>query len=81
MSSNVIYNNNDEAIGYYNDLYKTFTEEIKRMLDGHDIEGAKEQMEYLEELSELANYDGLIVLSMNNGMGFTAKPYAPEKGE
>lgn len=81
MSSNVIYNNNDETIGYYNDLYKIFTEEIKRMLDGHDIEGAKEQMEYLEELSDLANYDGLVILSMNNGMGFTAKPYAPEKGE
>lgn len=81
MSSNVIYNNNDETIGYYNDLYKIFTEEIKRMLDGHDVEGAKEQMEYLEEMSELANYDGLIVLSMNNGMGFTAKPYEPEKGE
>ena len=81
MSSNVIYNNNDETIGCYNDLYKIFTEEIKRMLDGHDIEGAKEQIEYLEEMSELANYDGLIVLSMNNGMGFTAKPYAPEKGE
>lgn len=81
MSSNVIYNNNDETIGYYNDLYKVFAEEIKNNLDSHDIEGAKEQMEYLEEMSELANYDGLIVLSMNNGMGFTAKPYEPEKGE
>lgn len=81
MSSNVIYNNNDETIGYYNDLYKMLTDEIKRMLDGRNIEGAKEQIEYLEELSDLANYDGLIVLSMNNGMGFTAKPYAPEEGE
>lgn len=81
MNSNVIYNNNDETIGYYNDLYKVFADEIKRMLDGHDIEEAKEQIDYLNDLSELANYDGLIVLSMNNGMGFTAKPYEPEKGE
>ena len=81
MSSNVIYNNNDETIGYYNDLYKVFADEIKNNLDGHDIEGAKEQIEYLEEMSDLANYEGLIILSMNNGMGFTAKPYEPEKGE
>lgn len=81
MTDNVIYNNNDETIGYYNDLYKMFADEIKTMLDGHNIEGAKEQIEYLEEMSDLANYDGLIILSMNNGMGFTAKPYAPEKGE
>ncbi len=81
MSSNVIYNNNDETIGYYGDLYKIFTEEIKSMLDGHDIEGAKEHIDYLEEMSDLANYDGLIILSMNNGMGFTAKPYEPKKGE
>ena len=81
MSSNVIYNSNDETIGYYNDLYNIFAEEVKKMLDGHDIEGAKEQMDYLNDLSDLANYDGLIILSMNNGMGFTAKPYAPEKGE
>lgn len=81
MTNNVIYNNNDETIGYYNDLYEIFTDEIKRMLDEQDIEGAKEQIDYLEKMSDLANYDGLIVLSMNNGMGFTANPYAPEKGE
>lgn len=76
--SNIIYNQNDEAIGYYSDLYKMFADEVKRMLDGRYIEGAMEQMEYIDELSELANYDGLIIVSDNNGMGFTAKPY---KGE
>ena len=76
---NVIYNNNDETIGYYNDLYKIFANLIKEMLDSRDIEGAKEQLEYLDEMGDYANYDGLLVLSENNGMGFTCKPYREEK--
>lgn len=76
---NVIYNNNDETIGYYNDLYAMFYSIINDALKSRDIDTAKEQLEYLEEMSEWANYNDLLVLSMNNGMGFTAKPY--KKGE
>lgn len=76
---NVIYNNNDETIGYYNDLYAMFYSIINDALKSRDIDTAKEQLEYLEEMSEWANYDDLLILSMNNGMGFTAKPY--KKGE
>ena len=76
---NVILNNNDESIGYYNDLYAMFYDVIVDALKSRDIETAKEQLEYLDEMGEHANYDGLLVLSMNNGMGFTCKPY--EKGE
>lgn len=79
MSDNIIYNNDDETIGYYNDLYKTFQEIIINAIKTHDLEEAQAQLEYLQEMSEWANYDGLLVLSMNNGMGFTCKPY--EKGE
>lgn len=77
---NVIYNNNDETIGYYNDLYAMFYSIINDALKSRDIDTAKEQLEYLEEMSEWANYDDLLILSMNNGMGFTAKPYK-KKGE
>lgn len=76
---NVIYNNDDETIGYYNDLYAMFYSIIDDALKSRDIDTAKEQLEYLEEMSEWANYDDLLILSMNNGMGFTAKPY--KKGE
>ena len=74
-NDNVIYNDRDETIGYYNDLYKIFSDLIKEMLDSRNIEGAKEQLEYLDEMGDYANYDGLLVLSDNNGMGFTCKPY------
>lgn len=75
---NVIYNNNDETIGYYNDLYAMFYSIINDALKSRDIDTAKEQLEYLEEMSKWANYDDLLVLSMNNGFGFTAKPYKKE---
>lgn len=72
---NVIFNDRDESIGYYNDLYAVFYSVIVDALKSRDIETAKEQLEYLDEMSEYANYDGLLVLSENNGMGFTCKRY------
>ena len=81
MSDNIILNDKDESIGYYNDLYKVFENVIVDAIKSHDIEMAKEQLEYLEEMSEWTNYEGLLVLSMNNGMGFTCRPYKQEEGE
>lgn len=75
MNNNIIYNDKDETIGYYNDLYKLYEGEITRAVKTRNIEGAKQYLEELDEMSELANYDGLIILSDNNGMGFTARPY------
>lgn len=77
---NVILNDMDESIGYYKDLYAMFESVIIDALKAHDTETAQEQVEYLMELDEWKDYDGLLVLSMNNGMGFTAKPYE-KKGE
>ena len=77
---NIIYTDNDEAIGFYNDLYKLFVEQIINLLNSRDIENAQTQIENLNDLAELCNYDGLIIVSDNNGMGFTASKYEP-KGE
>jgi len=76
---NVILNDMDESIGYYKDLYAMFVDVIEDALKKGDTDTAQEQIEYLVELDEWKDYDGLLVLSMNNGMGFTAKPY--KKGE
>lgn len=76
--NNIITNDRDEVIGYYNDLYKMYVEEITNLLNGRNIEEAQLQLENLNEMAELCNYDGLIVLSDNNGMGFTASKYEPE---
>lgn len=78
MEDNVILNDMDESIGYYKDLYAMFESVIVDALKSKDTETAQEQIEYLIELDEWKDYDGLLVLSMNNGMGFTAKPYENE---
>lgn len=76
---NVIFNDMDESIGYYKDLYASIASVAFDALKDGDTETAQEQVEYLLELDEWKDYDGLLVLSMNNGMGFTCKPY--KKGE
>lgn len=79
MSDNIIFNSMDESIGYYDDLYKSLADVAKQAIDDGDIELAKEQLEYLGELSEWDMYADLLVLSMNNGMGFTCNPYKPKE--
>lgn len=75
---NVILNDMDESIGYYKDLYAMFVSVIEDALKKHDSELAQEQVGYLVELDEYKDYDDLLIISDNNGMGFTCRPY---KGE
>ena len=78
MKDNVILTDMDESIGYYKDLYAMFVDVIKDALNDGEVTTAKEQIEYLEEMDEYREFPDLLVLSMNNGMGFTCKPYQPE---
>ena len=50
MKDNVILTDMDESIGFYKDLYAMFVDVIKGALDGGDVDTAKEQIEYLEEM-------------------------------
>lgn len=79
MKDNIIFNDMDESIGYYKDLFAMFEDVIIDALKKHDVDTAKEQIEYLEEMQAWEDYDGLLVLSMCSGMGFVAKPYMPEQ--
>lgn len=72
---NVIFNDMDESIGYYKDLYAVFASVINDALEQGDTETAQEQTEYLKEMEAYKDFNGLLVLSMNNGMGFTCEPY------
>ena len=78
MKDNVILTDMDESIGFYKDLYAMFVDVIKGALDSGDVNVAKEQIEYLEEMEEYKDFPDLLVLSMNNGVGFTCRPYQPE---
>lgn len=80
---NTILNDMDETIGYYSDLVSGYKKLIKEAVQDEDFEQARDLMEQLEEINNWTDNDGLLVLSMNNGMGFTCRQYQPKqsKGE
>lgn len=82
MGDNIIYDSNtDTTIGFYNDLVKFYNGEIRNYVETGEYEEAKSLLEELEEIEEHANFEGLLVLSENNGMGFTCRPYAQKPSD
>lgn len=75
---NIIMDDREDTIGYYNDLDKMYKKLIKEAVQDKDYERAGDLMDELEEMDEYSDYDGLLRLSMNNGMGFTCKPYCDD---
>ena len=80
MSDNIIYNSYDNThIGYQKDLVayiKTCLEDYKKQ---EDWEQVKDMADLLLDLNEWADNGNLLVLSDNNGMGYSIKEY--EKGD
>lgn len=80
---NTIYTDMDDTIGFYKDLARGYKEMINQAVNREDYEEAKDFMGQLEEINGYSEYDDLLILSMNNGMGFTCQPYQTKqaKGE
>lgn len=77
-NDNIIFDSEEETtIGFYSDLVRLYKHLIKQRIDRNDYEEAKSLTEELEEIDGFTDYDGLLELSQNNGMGFTCKKYAP----
>ena len=76
---NTIYNDMDETIGYYKDIVALYKDLIKSATEDNNTEEVKDLAEQLEEINEFKECEGLLVLSENNGMGFTCREY--KKGE
>ena len=76
MGDNTIFDsNNDNVYGLYSDLVKGYKKIIKEQLDEGDLESVESYTEDLKEIERFKDYDGLLVLSENNGMGFTCNKY------
>ena len=75
MAENIIYNDMDESIGYYKDFVKLYKDLIKDATDKGDWEEVEYLVEQIKEIEDFREFDGLLVLSENNGMGFTCNPY------
>ena len=76
---NTIYNDMDETIGYYKDIVALYKDLINSATEDNNTEEVKDLAEQLEEINEFKECEGLLVLSENNGMGFTCREY--KKGE
>lgn len=79
MNNNVIYNdNNNSAIGYYKDLKAELKKIIEDYIKEDNWEEAKDMADLLLDLNAWTDNGNLLVLSDNNGMGYTIREY--EKG-
>lgn len=77
ISYNIITDSDDNTIGFYKDL--------KEMLKGAMIQSIKddkyldtitpEELELLSDLESFSECEELLILSDNNGMGYTLKTY------
>lgn len=77
---NCIYNSNDNiTIGYYQDLKAGLKKIVEDYIKDDNWEEAKDMADLLLDLNEWADNGNLLVLSDNNGMGYTIKEY--EKGD
>lgn len=72
---NVIMNPADDIIGYRGDLEMYFKNEAREALARDNWGELDSLVEVLEMLCGYTNSDGLLVVSENNGMGFTVKKY------
>jgi len=77
--NNCIYNDNDNSIiGYYKDIKAGLKKIIEDYIKEDNWDEVKDMTEVLQELNEMDDKGGLLVLSNNNGMGYTISEY---KGE
>lgn len=77
---NCIYNSNDNStVGYCEDLKAGLKKIIENYIKEDNWEEAKELADVLLDLNGWADNGNLLVLSDNNGMGYTIKEY--KRGE
>lgn len=72
---NIILKDNGDAIGYYSDLKRFNKKEMQKAVELNDWESVETFIEIQREMERWSEYDGLLVVSENNGMGWTAQRY------
>lgn len=77
MNNNIIVGEYGDEIGYQADLEKYLKAVLHDQINNGNWEYAKDTVDLLQEL-ETHNTPNLLVISENNGMGWTIKEYTPE---
>lgn len=80
MTDNIIFNDaTNNNIGFYEDMKRMLQGQAEEFIRSENWEMAKEVADILLDLNAYADNESLLVLSDNNGMGYTIKEY--EKGD
>lgn len=80
MEDNWIFNSNtNNTYGFYGGMKAELVKQLKDFTADEDWESVNEMTELLTELEQLKESNNMLVLSENNGMGYTIKEY--EKGD
>lgn len=72
---NTIFTQNDETLGFYEDIKNGYIKLIKEFTEKEDFEEVTYLIEQLKEINEFEESTKLLILSNNNGMGFTCKEF------
>lgn len=73
--ANTITNNEGDMLGFYGDMLETLKSELIESIDNGHYEILEQYGEILEELGRYKESEELLILSENNGMGYTVKTY------
>lgn len=73
--NNYIQKDNGDTIGYYSDLTRVNKEEIKKAVELNDWESVEMFIGIQKDLDDFTDYDGLLVVSDHNGMGYGVMRY------
>lgn len=76
---NIIETDDGRALGFYSDLIRAYKEAAADFLKQNDYERVEEMLEYIREIDNYTDDDGLLEVSNHNGMGFTCQPYNTAK--
>ena len=72
---NVILNSKGEQVGYYEDLRACLEWSVAEFVKQKDYEQARDMCDLLADLETYLDYEEMLVLSDNNGMGYTIRKY------
>lgn len=79
MDNCIFDDNTNGSIGFYKDLKSGLIKQTKEFIDKGYYEDATEAITILDDLENYDNYNGLLLIQDNNGMGYTIREY--EKGD
>ena len=79
MLNNVINNCDGDIYGFYSDIKEYLKAELINEIQADNFGAINESYgEMFEELEKFGDYDGLLKVSENNGMGLTVSEYRGE---